>query len=433
MPSRLARTLGAAILTLALLACPTPPASASDDAPAAEVGRLAPELRVQDLINAPDGMTAENLNWESLRGKVVVLEFWATWCGPCIAAIPHLNELTEEFAGEDVVFIAVTDERRDVVERFLERRPIHGIVAMNTERNMLRDYGVRYIPYTVVVDRYGRIADITSPRLLTAERIHRYMTGWRATPTATPAAANAGAKAQGQELEAPQSVSPGFDPYTPNQARPVFQVIFRESPTKGGGMSGSAGHDLAVISASRRALLERLFFTGPGQLDLSELGKDDEKRYDLIVRHTPQSHQSNISEILQSVVLEHLGAEATREQRAIPAFTLTLDPAGHKLGEPDAENEFTGTSYRHSGENITMTGVTMDALASAVGRWIDSPIDNNTDIAGRFEISLDIERGYSPEELAKAFREQLGLRLEAKTVDREVVILRPTSKQAAAD
>src|SRR5215471_21366282 len=86
------------------------------------IGDLPPPLGLEKILQAPDGKKVE---WGALKGKVVVLEFWATWCGPCVAAIPHLNELADKFKEEPIQFIAVTSEDEKVVRRFLRNKPLH--------------------------------------------------------------------------------------------------------------------------------------------------------------------------------------------------------------------------------------------------------------------------------------------------------------------
>jgi len=63
------------------------------------------------------------------RGGVVVLDFWATWCSPGVASIPHWNSLVDTFAGSRVTFVAVTDDDEDRLTQFLKTKPIKGIVV----------------------------------------------------------------------------------------------------------------------------------------------------------------------------------------------------------------------------------------------------------------------------------------------------------------
>ena len=114
---------------------PAPLAENTDGQPAAplKIGQPAPEITLESLLQAPGHAKATR---EALLGKVVVLEFWGTYCAPCIAALAHLNRLVGEFEKEPVQFIAITHENREVVERFLSRREIVGWVGLDTDESV---------------------------------------------------------------------------------------------------------------------------------------------------------------------------------------------------------------------------------------------------------------------------------------------------------
>lgn len=84
-----------------------------------------------------------------------MLEFWATWCGPCVAAIPEGNRLQERFR-DDLVVIAISDEPAEVV-RTQVRPAITYASAVDTQARMSRALGVREIPATFIVDPEGII------------------------------------------------------------------------------------------------------------------------------------------------------------------------------------------------------------------------------------------------------------------------------------
>ena len=96
------------------------------------------------------------------KGKVVVLDFWATWCGPCVKALPELIEKTSQFNEKDVVFIAVNQgESRKIISTFLKKKKLQGLtVALDKKQNIGRDYKVQGIPKTIIIDQKGTIRHV---------------------------------------------------------------------------------------------------------------------------------------------------------------------------------------------------------------------------------------------------------------------------------
>jgi len=107
MGSNLASKSGV-LLTAALVICAGLSLSvAQAQSPTLKPGDVAPEIKLAKLLQAATGQAT---GWKSLKGKVVVLEFWATWRSPCMPAITQLNELADKFKDQPIQFIAITDE-----------------------------------------------------------------------------------------------------------------------------------------------------------------------------------------------------------------------------------------------------------------------------------------------------------------------------------
>jgi len=141
-----------------------PALATGDDSPSyPTVGESAPPLDVEKLLQAPD---AASTDWEYLKGKVVILEFWATWCAPCVKAIPILNELEARFEDEPVVFISITDEDEPTITKFMQDTTMRGWVGLDLDQSVFESYGVEGRPRTMVIDRDGRFAGWISPRKL---------------------------------------------------------------------------------------------------------------------------------------------------------------------------------------------------------------------------------------------------------------------------
>jgi thiol-disulfide isomerase/thioredoxin len=135
--------------------------AAPDTEPAARsfLGKPGPDLIIERWLTPPPHR----------GGKWTFVDFWATWCGPCRASIPHLNALHREF-GDRVVFIGLTDEPEPVVRRMTEPK-IEYTVANDTRAQSLRAAGVQSIPYGILMDPRGIVRWEGHPAELTREAL----------------------------------------------------------------------------------------------------------------------------------------------------------------------------------------------------------------------------------------------------------------------
>jgi len=143
---------------------------------AALVGKDATPLEVEAWVNGTPLTEAD------LKGKVVLLDFWAVWCGPCIATFPHLREWQEKYADKGLVMIGLTnyynftwddaagrparaqgpdkvapEKEREMLVKFAEHHNLHHRFAIQKDKTLAEYYGVSGIPHVVLIDSEGKI------------------------------------------------------------------------------------------------------------------------------------------------------------------------------------------------------------------------------------------------------------------------------------
>lgn len=87
-----------------------------------------------------------------LKGKVILVDIWATWCGPCRALIPELNEWQAKFK-DDLVIIGISDEPSATVSKFMSTTPMKYNVAIDTKKRVSKALGVKGIPHVIVMSK----------------------------------------------------------------------------------------------------------------------------------------------------------------------------------------------------------------------------------------------------------------------------------------
>lgn len=136
-------------------------------APAEEAPRLAPDFSLRTL-------NEDVVTLSSLRGSVVILDFWASWCAPCTRTLPGLEELASRLADRGVVFLAVSlDRTAGAAQQYADSQnlPRAGVLygSLKEARAVKDLYGVVGIPHTFVIDRDGWIRFSGVPSGVTEE------------------------------------------------------------------------------------------------------------------------------------------------------------------------------------------------------------------------------------------------------------------------
>ena len=119
-----------------------------------EIGDQAPDFTLEDV-------NGQRHSLSELRGKVVLVNFWATWCPPCRAEMPSMEKLNAMLDGEEFVLLAVNAEEdaRDRVREFLQENPHSFPVLLDDQGEVVAKYGVFRFPETFIIRRDGVIAE----------------------------------------------------------------------------------------------------------------------------------------------------------------------------------------------------------------------------------------------------------------------------------
>lgn len=105
-------------------------------------------------------LAGKTVSLEDFKGKVVFVDFWATWCPPCRASIPAVEALYEKYKdNDDVCFIGINlSEDKETVSKFVKREGIQYLVLLSNNK-VITDYKIRSIPAFFIIDKEGNIAN----------------------------------------------------------------------------------------------------------------------------------------------------------------------------------------------------------------------------------------------------------------------------------
>ena len=335
-------------------------------------GTPAPPLRFTQLLQAPPGALA---NWVALRGKVVVLEFWATWCGPCVASLPHFNQLAASLDPAKFQFISVDDEDPKVVQEFLTKRKMAGWVGIDTTGEVLKRFGVQWRPASIIVDTDGRIVAVTNLYTVKAVDLQAVADGKSVNfePADEPKPVSQAAKTSVK--------APAVDD------KPLYEVsLTRDMSDEGTWTSAGPGHlDMAGLSA------EDILITAYNYIPKDRLILTSPLPDGLYKMHAIWSSAENNNPLrapfFQAAITYGLNLRVQWKTVTKEAYVLRTTEASKKLLIPLPPLDWGNSGYFNG--KLMIMSETLDSLAYALEDGLKVPVVNETGIEGRFDAELE--------------------------------------------
>lgn len=119
----------------------------SEDSLQVEVEEEAPDFTLQDL-------QGNSITLSELRGKIVVLNFWATWCGPCVEEMPMLTRYQAQHP--EIILIGINEEEgADKVQAFIDQSAFNYLMLLDLHTDVAEKYRIMTLPTTIIIDEYG--------------------------------------------------------------------------------------------------------------------------------------------------------------------------------------------------------------------------------------------------------------------------------------
>ena len=136
--------------------------SATLPTPEIEPTESANNLPVADFNLRVKNLAGKLINMEDYKGKVIFLNFWATWCMPCVAELPSINKLYKEFKNQNIVFLLISNEQLEKVARYHKKKKYEvPFYIIDNDGAIPQQYYSRSIPTTFIINKEGKIVKVS--------------------------------------------------------------------------------------------------------------------------------------------------------------------------------------------------------------------------------------------------------------------------------
>lgn len=347
---------------------------------------------------------------KSFKNKFIVLEFWATWCAPCLGAVPHINELQNKFkSNTNLIFISITDEKVEKVLNTLKHIEFSTIVVSDQTNKTHKTLNISEIPITVLIDNNGVVKWKGNPEELNEVLIEKFITG-KISPILN------------DEKNILKNIKSEDDKKNEHLEDVVFKIIKNKQIKYSFTLINTNGSNSMLINglndgkyvASNKKLSEII----AGLIDITEQQiivpeKLKSNKYTLVYKNRDiNSAESGIADIKYNL-LKTLDLKENIQDKNIEIYILkVIDKSKIEISkEPKTEIGHSGNSTK-----IVCSNMEIKSLINEINNNFKILVKDETNLIGKYNF---IVRNQSMENLNQDLK-KYGLKLE-KTIEKEKI------------
>lgn len=372
------------------------------------IGQVIEHIPLPKLLNT--NSTLHNI--DELKGKVIWLEFWATWCSPCIEAMPHLQKLQKAYAGKLQV-IAISTEKEKRIMQFIKNQPSNLWFSVDTANTFSKPFPYRVIPHSILIDTKGKVVAITDPENITNQVIADVLAGIKIDLPFK--ADNINKDPWGTYFGATDTVKNRFTMMSKLDGLPSASKSYKND-------NAFKDRRISLMNIS----LEHAYRIAYGDIpygrtvDLTskENAKEKAKMYciDLIV---PKGQEAELLPTLRRHLKEKLDLQADAEKRLTSVYVLTTadNTKVNKLRKSTASDG----GFNGSGDTFSGEGVQLGSVAQYLEEFglVEMPVVDGTNNTERYNITFT----FMPEKKGDLEKSLANLGLKLTKSEREIDML----------
>jgi uncharacterized protein (TIGR03435 family) len=326
--------------------------------------------------------------WEALRGNIVVVDFWATWCGPCLPGLDKLAGFEKEFAGEPIRFFTVaSDEAQRVRKYFAEKRLKLDTFVQPEDGKGLAGWGISTLPAAVIIGRDGRVLAVTP--------------GENLTDTVLRAAL------RGETLDLPPFRRENNIAWDTEEilwqdgVQPLFQVVIKPIQVSGGGQMYRPGSNrISGDGALLGNMIQAAWQTDRFHLDPRfELPRQTFR----FAARVPEGRESELLPALRDALQRTFAIRVEWEEQFRDVLVLSRNETAQLR-----ESEASAALYMFRRGKITLRKQTTARLTEALPNWLRKVVVDETGLKGQYDFDLEYSDG-SPTILTDGLQRNYGL------------------------